>query len=484
MTRTLFLYFIVFVVGWCTKANALCLSDTISANKNSLSVLLQGNSHIKRVEYLNALYSPAHANLKSYSTGLQLDSVVTTAWSDESQTIRRSELFTCNFEDDGKNVLVDIFRWDAANNKWTIGDHNYYFFDENERLEQTEFQEYVSLEYRLITRIDYVYENDLLKFESRYDRIDEIETWSELEQFEYQYNDSNKLQTVSLNKWDRYENDWITEYYEKYTYDSIGNVAIKTGYDYNHFEMLSTKKNEWRYKYNEANELVESIEYIPGWVDETFVPESKQDNVYNNNSMLVSETFYKWSYDADGWIGEVKLEYSDVIEGAKVYESSSYLWNKKEMKWEGSQKLEFIVENNYLPSDIENWEFIETYMPAFSFDGVVCDDIISSRWENMQWLNSGGADYYFSDGTLVGVNEMDNYLINVYPNPVVDVLNIEIDNFEETMCIIRNLNGQIILQSNFQSRGKIQLSGVTSGVYFVELYAQDNLLQIGKIIKQ
>lgn len=73
---------------------------------------------------------------------------------------------------------------------------------------------------------------------------------------------------------------------------------------------------------------------------------------------------------------------------------------------------------------------------------------------------------------------------SIYPNPVVDVLNVEIDNFDETMCVIRNLNGQIVLQSNFQNRKQLHLSGTTADVYFVKLFAQNIRLQISKIVKQ
>lgn len=477
----LFLFVLSFVL--CSKANELGLSDTLYVRKSNLSILLKSNNHIEKANFLNALYSPAHAHLKSYSSGLQLDSIVATEWFDETQTIEKSMLFTCTFENDGKEVLVDIFRWDATESKWIIDDQNYYFFDEADRLKQIEFQEYINAEYRLYTRIHYVYENDLLKYENRFDRIDEVETWNALGQVEYRYNANNTVRSVYLNNWDSYEG-WITEFYEKYAYDSIGNLATQTGFDYEFYDGISKKKYELHHSYNESNKLVETVEYIPGWEEDVFVPEHKQENTYNASSNLDSETYSNWDYDSERWVGNVKLNYSDLTDGTKVYESTSFLWAKENRKWEESQKMEFFAENNFLTSDIENWEFIETYMPAYSFDNVVCDKIINSSWGNNGWANSGGMDYYFSDGTIVGVNEMEKYTVNVYPNPVVDVLNIKTDNFEEIKCVIRHLNGQIILQSNFQSRGQFQLSELTSGVYFVELYAQNYQPQIHKIIKQ
>ncbi|MCY1723381.1 T9SS type A sorting domain-containing protein [Prolixibacteraceae bacterium Z1-6] len=484
MFRILLLFTFLTFLAFSGKATDIYQSDTILIKRNDLPALLKSQNYIGKTNFINQQNSHHYvSSLKSYSQNIELDSIVVSEWSEESGKIEKSYLYLCNFENEGKNVAVNIFYWDTEKIKWRINDENYYEFDENNRLKRVEFQEYYLPNYQWYTRIDYEYENGLLKFENRYDRIDEIEFWEEIEQYEYIYNDNNSLKVVHINKWDILENDWVTNAYREFAYDSIGYLTTETGFDYNFYDVESTKKYEVQYSYSDNNNLVEIVKYVPGWDKAIFEPERKQENFYNVSSELNTEIFYDWDYDLKIWLRDVKKLYFNEAQGPKIFEEISYSWNDLNLNWEGSNKIEYLSEYNYFSEDIQNWEFLQIYMPAFSFNGVVCDKIENTIWENDKWLFLSTTNYYFTEGVSVGIETEYDLDIRMYPNPVANMLTIRTNNLFETTCRICDLNGRIINQTNFQNDIQIDVSYLLSGIYLVELYSEDERIYVDKIIK-
>lgn len=484
MRRTLLQLMCALLLVFSATANDLFLSDSLPSLEDDLSTLLKNNDYSAKIKFLNSFYSPAYlGGLKSNSEDLLLDSIVVNEWSEELNRIEKSMLYTCRFEDEGETVLVDIKNWDPLRNIWINGSHNYYWFDEQGKLEEVEFQEYVSPEYRLYTKINYEYENGLLKYESKYDRIDEVEFWDELEQIEYQYYDNNLLKTVYTNEWDRYEVAWITNAYRTFKYDSTSVLKMEIGFDYNFTENSSEKKFELIYDYDSLGNMQEVVEFIPGWEEGPFVPERKQTNTYDESAKLESESYYNWDYDADGWNGEIKWLYNNEPDGPVLLKLNNYLWDTEKSKWVSNYMSEFTSDNMFLASEITDWDFLETYMPVYAFDDVVCDRIEIQKLQNDLWETIGFIHYHFSNDDLVGVNDRFENPVRVYPNPVVDVLYVETNNFGEMTCTVTNLYGQIILQDKVENREAISLQGLKSGFYFVEIRSGNRKIYMQKIVK-
>lgn len=484
MKQVVFLLFLVCWVMQASFANELYLSDTLNHRYDKLSLLLKNKDYAAKAEFLNSFYSPAYfGGLKSSSEELQLDSIVVNKWSEELQRIEKSDLYTYTFEDDGKTVLVDIKKWDSEKNSWVNGSHNYYWFDEMDRLKEVEFQEYVNAEYRFYIRIDYEYENGLLKYETQYDRIDEEEFWDEVEQVEYEYSDDNLFTAVYTNEWDTYELKWVPNAFRTFKYDSNRVLKTETGFDFNYFDDVSVKKFELRYTYDSLGFLHDVVEYIPGWEEGIFVPENRQAYTYDLYLKLESETHYSWDYDADDWMQEVKWIFQNEPNGAVLWEQNNYLWNSENLKWESSFKSACSSENRFVASDIKDWNFLEIYLPVFAFDDVVCDRMETHNIKNDTWEMIAYSDYYFSEGDLVSVNDRNETSVRVFPNPVVDVLNIELNTFDEMTCLLRNLYGQIVIQKMVQNREEISLQGLIPGVYIVEIKSAEGTVFAQKLLK-
>ncbi len=70
--------------------------------------------------------------------------------------------------------------------------------------------------------------------------------------------------------------------------------------------------------------------------------------------------------------------------------------------------------------------------------------------------------------TVVGINELSENRINIYPNPTKDVLNIESDLNIRSICIT-NLMGKIVFQTNLPNLAILDLSSYPKGSYIIHL---------------
>lgn len=79
---------------------------------------------------------------------------------------------------------------------------------------------------------------------------------------------------------------------------------------------------------------------------------------------------------------------------------------------------------------------------------------------------------------VVDVIEVETMKVTVYPNPTSGVLNVEAgENFQAT---VYNYQGQVVMRNNI-SNGQIDMSELSSGVYFVEIRTNNNV-SVEKVI--
>jgi hypothetical protein len=147
-----------------------------------------------------------------------------------------------------------------------------------------------------------------------------------------------------------------------------------------------------------------------------------------------------------------------------------------------------ISANPELAGQVELIEDIleQTAVPLFAEDD--CGDFAGSAHPNT-FYGYGRID------ALAAVTEammttnteavLDEAMIDVFPNPVDDLLNIRMNQFgEATSLQILDASGRLVLQENLNDAlNTIDLSKLSAGVYFYNL--RNNLTNIsGKIVKK
>jgi hypothetical protein len=110
--------------------------------------------------------------------------------------------------------------------------------------------------------------------------------------------------------------------------------------------------------------------------------------------------------------------------------------------------------------------------------------------DNIQFHQAGGANLVENgsfEGWIVGVEEAgqeeDQFV--VYPNPVVDIVNIDLPETAE-MIVISDLMGKEVLKMNVEGRRKIQLdiTQLSGGLYLTKVILENSSFQALKLIKQ
>lgn len=96
--------------------------------------------------------------------------------------------------------------------------------------------------------------------------------------------------------------------------------------------------------------------------------------------------------------------------------------------------------------------------------------------------------YYIDDvsvkSTLTNINKYSiEHIFNYYPNPVSDILNIELKNIGNYDIIILDVTGNVIInQKNINGFYSINVSNYPNGIYFLQLSKENNLITNKKII--
>jgi acetyl esterase/lipase len=102
-----------------------------------------------------------------------------------------------------------------------------------------------------------------------------------------------------------------------------------------------------------------------------------------------------------------------------------------------------------------------------------------------QWLKTfvcGGTDYCYDYGTM-SLQENTAFEVNVYPNPIIDVINIDAG-IEIENVIIYDISGKIILEKEVMNNSSIiNISSLNSGVYYIQVNSRDGYSEINKVLK-
>lgn len=452
--------------------------DTTTKPYDTADRLLLSDNHFEKAHFLNRLQQQE----KSYTAARwQLDSIVVNDWNDTNSSVQKSlkQLFVP--ETNRREMIIKNYKWNAEEGHWQIDEAFYYFFNEQDRLDSLEYQFYVTLNYRMFTRTHYTYENGLLQSEWSEEKFDEFDDWEKTQRIVYEYDSVSQLTHVYTQDIDPFSNLWETFAYIKYQYDTLGNRTHETGYDYESYEMISTKTYELAYNYNTQNQLTRVVEYVKGWEPGTFIPERMQENTYNASAELESETWYNWDYDLDNWLESARKIYWQETAGNALLGVKTQEWNGE---WRDKAKSDYLAVKGVLRDEIENRQFLFSFLPLVEIDGLVCDRIENTEFVNNSWQDRGSTLYHFSSTWPVGIQPEAKLNVNFYPNPVSDRLFIETQSGKVLDCTVFDMLGRSFLHKKVAGKSQLNVSALLPGYYFLKISDNGQTLYSGKLIKR
>ena len=263
-------------------------------------------------------------------------------------------------------------------------------------------------------------------------------------------------------------------------------------------ELLNKKKSERRARVldfkmkkktvlKSANAEKQQLDYSIGmdWNSETsqWVNSDKSEYTYDANGNLTVRIYSDWNSETSQWVNYFKHEYTYDANGNPTVEIYS-LWNSETSQWENSDKSEYTYDLSYGLNDLilpNLYYFVPDYSNLIVNKPV---DFIDYNYIDGSWVNVWKGTYYYSTVNVTSVSDLSKQVYSIYPNPVLDRLNFNIQHSNNTFTFeLYDSQGRKLISKEIINNSQLNLEGLTKGIYLYNLII-DGEIQSGKLIKE
>ena len=190
-----------------------------------------------------------------------------------------------------------------------------------------------------------------------------------------------------------------------------------------------------------------------------------------------------WNSETSQWVNSSKYEYTYDANGNPTVEIYS-LWNSETSQWENSDKSEYTYDLSYGLNDLilPNLDY---FVPDYS--NLIVNkpvDFIDYNYIDGSWVNVWKGTYYYSTVNVTSVSDLSKQVYSIYPNPVLDRLNFNIQHSNNTFTFeLYDSQGRKLISKEIINNSQLNLEGLTKGIYLYNLII-DGEIQSGKLIKE
>lgn len=431
----------------------------------------------------NRNYKASVFNKIATADSKTLDSVLIQEWDDDFNIWRSSS--KQEFTYDGNNIEMTItFTWNGATSTLDPFLKDEYTFDSNGNLSsQMRSTQYTPNTWEFVSKTEYTYDSHgNLILEENYER-NYMNEWAKSYKNVITYNTNQK---ITLDRGYIWDNDWINLYMDEYFYpDGITTSEINSYWNNSLSDWVLNSK--WEYINDASTSLLNrEISYIRNMNNTEWVNEYKYVYDYDltTPSLLVpiSETGYTWDIDLDQWENDYKDDYEYDNNNNRTF-GTYYEWIGTPGNWAMYYKDEFIFDLAYDFSDL---------IGPFNFDDELDDTVYMFNnmmigYRGYEYVNSVLADdmkmlFYYSNYS--NPLKVDDILlansVEVYPNPVTDILAINSKIPLDKVEIYSILGNKVKeFNSNFNA---IPVNDISAGLYIVKIHSENHTV-LKKIIK-
>jgi len=144
---------------------------------------------------------------------------------------------------------------------------------------------------------------------------------------------------------------------------------------------------------------------------------------------------------------------------------------------------EYIIEISYDGSSFQDLAEVAANETSYTFPSsqLTSEMFYLRMYANSETLCPSAYTYTFFTNLSVNIEEPKNSYLKIFPNPVVDILEIEVENTSISDIKLYGLEGKII-PFNF-SNNKLNLTSLSAGIYFIKVETNDGNVLIKKFVK-
>jgi hypothetical protein len=504
------------------------ISTTSTHAINSTNSILTNS---KLYQELINKYSPQITQQENETTPIALDSI----------TFDNGCKKLMNYNANGQ--LLSFYGYEKDNDETYINDIETCTYNTNGQILSKEVSKYDSWEDRIVTQWKYEYTYDnysritseiqyLLGDDAPYDLVF-------YNKEEYAYNDEDGTFEVINYNWD---NSWTFQMKEKLyakwgvewessengsytilTLERIDSIYVYDSQNTENTEWLLMGKQLMQYQNYDQITTIHTVIYEE---DLTISGQIKEETTYNPNGDILSETTKQYYQEESEWLIIIQEthEYNDsnqitmsesnnlswttgelapTIRLTYEYNTQGQLDNRKvyfyDFENEDPLTISDIYELSYITLNTENImlpdESVGYYYNGEDFYDVdfyrhgAIDEVKHYHWsyqsESLELTET--VTYHYTEYTDItnAVSTIENLQIKLYPNPVIDQLNIECPAIKNGKLCVYNLMGELVKSAQIlESATTVSLEDISKGMYILTLSNNDGLSFTQKINKK
>ena len=252
--------------------------------------------------------------------------------------------------------------------------------------------------------------------------------------------------------WNSETSQWVNSDKSEYTYDANGNLTVRI------YSYWNSGTSQW-------------------------VNSDLEEYTYDANGNPTVRIYSGWNSETSQWVNSSKYEYTYDANGNPTVEIYS-LWNSETSQWENSDKSEYTYDLSYGLNDLilPNLNY---FVPDYS--NLIVNkpvDFIDYNYIDGSWVNVWKGTYYYSTVNVTSVSDLSKQVYSIYPNPVLDRLNFNIQHSNNTFTFeLYDSQGRKLISKEIINNSQLNLEGLTKGIYLYNLII-DGEIQSGKLIKE
>ena len=350
----------------------------------------------------------------------QIESSYYSSWDTLSSSWETLAKSTKTYNANGLETVCEWFKRDNSSSAWLPYKKEDYTYDGNNNLTQ---------------KLIYNWNN----------------TWVPEKRRQYYYNALNKDTTLTISEWETSTSQWFDTYLQQSNYDANANLVLV---------------------------LVKIKTAVPGQLRNS----SKYMYTYNSSNQLVLRINQSWYVDSNDWKGMSKWEYAYDSHSNRIQEVY-HIINASLTSWSKNSKTEYIYDNTYSFSDL--------LLPnGLDYDSIRFSHMLLYRkgyawnFSNQIWDSGAESAYYYTEKTLLALQESSIDIYRVYPNPASDYIQFDLPKFKNKATLfIYDIQGKLILETNVLNNARINIQTLKSGMYIYKV-CEDADAYNGKLIIQ
>jgi hypothetical protein len=303
--------------------------------------------------------------------------------------------------------------------------------------------------------------------------------------------DTNGNQTLEIGySWNIDTQSFVPNSKYESTYDANGNPTLSIGYSWSTDAQSFIPYNKFEYTIDANGYPILIIRY--SWNTETqyFVPNFKEETTYDANGNRTLYIGYSWNIDTQSFVPNGKGETTYDANGNQTL-YINYSWNTNTQTFVPTSK-DVRTYNNGLPitflmqKTIYKWySELGVYKPSFKTEYATILDTdtqlvrkgVLYRYDTNfnVWNELVGDEYnsyeYYTKTSSLSNETINNNLTLLYPNPVINVLNIKVDDIliNQPYDIFDSL-GRVVLKGKLNEvETTINVEQLSKGIYYLKV---------------